>query len=166
MQKKRNIEGSDSMRRIRAMKFTPALPGLLSALLLTMLVIPLNAQLAGGSHPYFDAASEVTISGTVSSMLAKPAPGMIWGSHLLIETASGRVDASLGRWALLGKGALSVVPGQQVEVTGVMKTLRDKPVFVVRTVKANGKVYTIRNEHGIPVSPQARERAAQEGESL
>ena len=41
---------------------------------------------------------------------------------------------------------------------------------MVRTVKADGQVYTMRNQHGIPVSPQARERAsakpAQKGDSL
>ena len=51
-------------------------------------------------------------------------------------------------------------------LTGVMKTVRDKEVFVVRSVKANGKTYTMRNEHGIEVSPQARERAAKKGVAL
>jgi hypothetical protein len=95
---------------------------------------------------------------------------MIVGPHLLLTTLSGPVDASLGRWGLRGRGALSVAPGQQVEVTGVMKTIRDKQVFLARTVKVRDKVYTMRNEHGIPVSPQTRERAgqntSQKGESL
>ena len=51
-------------------------------------------------------------------------------------------------------------------LTGVMKTVRDKEVFVVRSVKANGKTYTMRNEHGIEVSPLARERAAKKGVTL
>jgi len=84
----------------------------------------------------------------------------------MIETVSGRLDASLGRFGLEGKGALSVTPGQRIEITGVMKTVRDKEVFVVRSVKANGKTYTIRNEHGIDVSPLTRERAANEGVTL
>ena len=42
-----------------------------------------------------------------------------------------------------------------------MKTLKDKPLLFVRTVKVEGEVYTIRNEHGVPLSPQARERAGQ-----
>jgi len=93
---------------------------------------------------------------------------MIWGSHLLLATTSGPVDASLGTFGLRGKGAVSVAAGQQVEVTGVMKTIKDKQVFLVRTVKAGGQVYTIRNEHGFPVSPQARERASRKtaGEGL
>jgi hypothetical protein len=118
----------------------------------------------------YDVSQEVTLNGTVSSVLTKPSAGMIMGSHLLLATPSGPVDASLGRFGLQGKGAVSVAAGQQVEVTGVMKTLKDKQVFLVRTVKVGGEVYTIRNEHGFPVSPQARERASgkttQRGETL
>jgi hypothetical protein len=86
---------------------------------------------------------------------------MIIGPHLLLTTASGKVDASLGKWGLQGKGALSVAAGDQVEVTGVMKTFMNQQVLVVRTVKAGGQVHTMRNEHGIQVSPQARERMSQ-----
>jgi hypothetical protein len=70
---------------------------------------------------------------------------------------------------LQGEDALSVTVGQQVEVTGVMKTLKNKAVFVVRIVEIGDKVYRMRNEHGIPLSPQARERAierTQNGDSL
>jgi len=128
-----------------------------------------TAERAAGPLSY-DAGKEVTLYGTVSSVLTKPSPGMIMGSHLLLETTSGPVDASLGTFGLRGKGALSVAPGQQVEVTGVMTTVKDKQVFLARTVKVGDQAYTIRNEHGFPVSPQARERAngktAQKGELL
>jgi hypothetical protein len=94
---------------------------------------------------------------------------MIPGSHILLATSSGQVDASLGKWGLQGGAALSAAPGQVIEMTGVMKMLRDKPVFVVRTAKAGGQTYQMRNEFGNPVSPQSRERAlqnaAQKGES-
>jgi hypothetical protein len=62
---------------------------------------------------------------------------------------------------LIGKGALAVSPGQQVEVKGVMKTIKARQVFLVRTVKAGGAVYPIRNKHGFAISPQSRERASQ-----
>jgi hypothetical protein len=148
----------------------------LCALALLSLISPLpllQAQTAAVATrpegPFsYDVAKEVTLSGTVSSVLTKPSPGMIWGSHLLLATPSGPVDASLGRFALMGKGALSVAAGQQVEVTGVMKTIKDKQIFLTRTVKVGGHVYTIRNEHGVPMSPQARERASRKaaGEAL
>jgi len=140
--------------------------GLLAGLLFAILAVPLIAQPAGESPQSYDISKEVTLSGTVSAVITRPAPGMMWGAHLMLQTVSGKVDASLGRWGLAGKGALSVAPGQQVEVTGVMRTFGDKEVFVARTVKVNGKVYTMRNEHGLDVSPQTRQRAAQKGESL
>ena len=151
------------MRHSRFISSTPLIAGLLTGLLLAILVVPLNAE---DSDSRYDVSKEVTLSGTVSSVLDKPAPGMIWGCHLMVETVSGRLDASLGRFGLEGKGALSVTPGQQIELTGVMKTVRDQEVFVVRTVKANGETFTMRNEHGIEVSPQARERAAEKGVTL
>jgi len=151
------------MRHSRRMSSTPLIAGLLTGLLFAILVVPLNAE---DSDSRYDVSKEVTLTGTVSSVLHKPAPGMIWGSHLIVETVSGRLDASLGRFGLEGKGALSVTPGQQIELTGVMKTVRDKEVFEVRSVKANGQTHTMRNEHGIEVSPQARERAAEKGVTL
>ena len=158
------------MRRSRFTKPTRMVAGLLTGLLSAILAVPLGAQSAHQPRPYYDIGREVTLTGTVSSVLRVPAQGMIAGSHILLATPSGAVDASLGRWGLEGKGALSVAPGQEVEVTGVMKTLRDKPVFVARNVKVGGQIYQIRNEHGISVPPQARARAirkiAQRGESL
>jgi len=127
---------------------------------------PVQAQTAerhAGPFSY-DVSQEVTLKGTVSSVLTKPAPGMIMGSHVLLTTALGPVDASLGRFGLRSKSAVPVAPGQQIEVTGV----KDKQVFLTRTVKIGGEVYTIRNEHGFPVSPQARQRASRKtaGEGL
>jgi hypothetical protein len=113
------------------------------------------------AHFSYDATQEVTLSGTVTSVLTKAAPGMMTGSHLLLETQSGPVDASLGRFALTGYGAVSVSTGQKVEATGVMRTIKDKAVFLVRTVTAGNEVYSIRNEHGSLLSPQARQRASQ-----
>jgi hypothetical protein len=143
------------MKRLFAGLYALALISLIS------LQLPVQAQTAERSvGPLsYDASKEVTLKGTVLSVLAKPSPGMVMGSHVLLTTPSGPVDASLGRFGLMGKGALSVAPGQQVEVTGVMKTVKDKQVFLARTVKVGGEVYTIRNEHGFAVSPQARERA-------
>jgi hypothetical protein len=116
----------------------------------------------------YDVNQEVTLNGTVSSVLLKAAPGMIMGSHLVLATASGSVDASLGHFGLQGKGAVSVGQGQQIEITGVMKTIKGRQVFLARTVRVGAQIYTIRNEHGIPLSPQARERASRKtaGEGL
>jgi hypothetical protein len=155
------------MRHSRFISSTPLIAGLLAGLLIAMMfAIPVVPLSAADSDSRYDVSKEVTLSGTVSSVLFKPAPGMIWGSHLMVETVFGRLDASLGRFGLEGRGALSVIPGQQIELTGVMMTVRDKEVFVVRSVRANGKTYTMRNEHGIEVSPLVRERATRKGVAL
>jgi hypothetical protein len=157
------------------MKRTPLIVGLITGLLLAIPSVPLNAQPAEEAHAQPEAAKVVVLNGTVSRVLSGPSEGMMMGSHLLIETASGNVDASLGKWGMRGKGALSVTAGQEVELTGVMRTIKEKNaekgvVFMVRTVKVGSQMYTIRNEHGVPVSPQSRERvslkAAPKGETL
>ena len=130
-----------------------------------------TAGAARSGAPFnYDIAAEIRLTGTVTSVLAKASPGMTAGSHLLIATSSGPVDASLGKFGLQGYGAVSVAPGQQIEATGVMKAIKHKPIFVVRTVRVDGEVYTIRNQHGVVLSPQARKRARQNtgqtGESL
>jgi len=137
--------------------------------MLTLLFIasslqPLTAQTSEGlttaAGPFrYDSAQEVTVRGTVSAVLPNAAPGMVVGSHLLIATASGPADASLGRFGLVGAGAPSVAAGQQVEATGVIRTIKDKPVLLVRTVKMGSEVFIIRNNHGVLLAPRARERA-------
>jgi hypothetical protein len=149
------------MRRRGSTLPVRVIAGLLTGLLLAIVAVSLSAETAVHSPVYYDMAKEVTISGTVSSVITKPAGGMMWGPHLMVTTASGEVDASLGRWAMQGKSALPVAAGQQVEVTGVMKTLNHKQVFIARTVKVGGQIHTVRNERGLELSPSAHERASQ-----
>jgi hypothetical protein len=131
---------------------------------LSLFLRPVQAQTTAGASRAavpirYELAEEVSLTGTVSSVLAKAAPGMIAGSHLLLQTPSGPVDASLGRFGLQGAGAIPIECGQQIEATGVMRTNKGRSLFLVRTLKVGGQVYTIRNQHGFPISPQARERA-------
>ena len=148
------------MRRTRLTKPIP-IP-LIAGLLFAILAVPLGAQPAPTARPYYDISKEVTLNGTVSSVFKRAPGGMTAGSHLMLTTSSGTVDASLGRWAMEGKGALSIAAGQRVQqVTGVMKTYKDKAVFVARTMTVGSRIYTIRNQHGVPVSPQSRARAGQ-----
>jgi len=135
--------------------------GPLAGLLFAILAVPLGAQPVPTARPYYDITKEVTLNGTVSSVFKRAAAGMTAGSHLMLATSSGTVDASLGKWGMQGKGALSVGAGQRVEVTGVMKTFKSKELFIARTVKVGSQVYTMRNQYGIPVSPQSRARAGQ-----
>jgi hypothetical protein len=58
------------MRHSRFISSTTPIAGLLTSLLFAVLVVPLNAD---DSHSWYDVSREVTLSGTVSSVLHKPA---------------------------------------------------------------------------------------------
>jgi len=154
------------MKRSRHTNAGRPIAGLLICLLVGFLVRSLTAQAASNSTLSYDPTQEVTVHGAVLDVLTEPSQGMIMGTHLLLAIDQGTLDVSLGRFALQGKSALSVKVGEEIVVTGVMKTLREKRVFLARSVTARGQVYTIRTAHGIPVSPKARERALQDGKSL
>lgn len=163
-------------------KQTHLIAGLIIGLV-AITAISLNAQPLGSGaespavsaatkaepRPFYDITKEVTLSGPVTGIVHGPTAGLIPGSHVLLLTGGGTVDASLGKWGLHGKSAPAIANGEQVTVRGVMKTIRNREVFIVRTMAVGGHTYAIRNEHGVPVSPQSRERAektAQKGESL
>jgi hypothetical protein len=131
-------------------------PGLGTLVLLAVLLfaLPSHAQTeAARTRPFvslkYDISQEVKLSGTITEVVTKPSTGMLSGSHLILETTSGSVDAQLGRLHLTGRDAVSVAPGERVQVTGVMKTINNKAVLLTRLIEVNGQVYELRNEHGI-----------------
>jgi hypothetical protein len=142
-------------------------------LALGMSAVPLHAQTSDVktktvTHLRYDIRNEVTLSGTVSNVVKSPTREMnlVPGSHVFVGTKAGAVDASLGFFAMQGKGALSVQPGEHVQITGVMKTVKDKQVFIARLVQANGHEYAIRNEHGFVYRPAARAKSEAKGGQL
>jgi hypothetical protein len=114
------------------------------------------------ASPKYDISKEITLRATVSGVFSqtKPETKMLAGSHLILETASGKVDASLGLFPITGEGSLSVAAGERVQVTGVMKTVRDQRVLVTRLVLVDGRTYKVRNEHGFLLMPVTRKETA------
>ena len=110
----------------------------------------------------YDVSKEVTFSATVQTVPSKSLQGRTQASGLMLRTTSGTVQASLTSFALNGKEALSITPGAQVQVTGVMKTLRNnKQFFLIRIIQIGGRTYAIRNEFGFPlVHPAANTSTA------
>lgn len=142
------------------MNWRSATFGFFLTLTLCLSGLPLQAQTGEvatkpAPHPWYDITKEVTLIGTVSSVVKSPTRemNMLGGSHLIVESNSGMLDASLGALAMKGKGALSVVAGERVQLTGVLKTVGDKQVLITRLVLANGHVTQTRNEHGFALAP-------------
>lgn len=136
-----------------------------SAFLVLFALAPVEAQTGHAASNAvvrfdYDAQQEQVFTGTVTALLPKTSLGALPGSHLLLTTLNGPVDVSLGVFALQGKGALPASTGQQIRVIGVMKEFRGKQVILARAVTVHDRTYAIRNEHGVPVTPKARERAS------
>jgi len=131
-------------------------------LALCLFAYPIHAQTAEPTKLsallWYDVTKEVTLTGTVSSVVEKATPRMkmLGGSHLIVETTSGKaVDGSLGSLAMRGDGALSIKSGEQIQLIGVMKVINGKEVLFTRLVRANGRLYKIRNEHGFTLAPES-----------
>jgi hypothetical protein len=140
---------------------------LFAFLVVNLFAIPMYAQTiepAGKSlvPPKYDIRQEITLAATVSSVIGKAAPEMkmLPGSHLILETASGKTDAFFGAFPITGEGALCVSAGDHVQLTGVMKTIRDQRVLVTRLALINGRTYKVRNEHGFLLRPATRKDTA------
>ncbi len=149
-----------------SMKWRFAALGPLVILVLCSLAFPIQAQMPEAStkaavSAWYDLTKEVTLTGTVSSVVKAATRDMktLGGSHLIVETTSGQVDASLGKLAMRGDGALSVAPGERVQLTGVMETVKDKQVLLTRLVQVNGHEYKIRNEHGYAIAVSRKNSA-------
>jgi len=135
------------------MKRFPGLGTLVLAAFVS-LALPCNAQTDAAKTQSFvslkyDISQEVKLSGTITDVVTQLSEGMLSGSHLILQTDSGSVDAQLGGLRLAGRDAVSVAPGERVQVTGVIKTIHDQAVLLTRLIEVNGRVYELRNEHGI-----------------
>jgi hypothetical protein len=120
--------------------------------------VPAGSQTAvrakgAAAAPKYEPAKEVTIDGTVASVMMKSTPGLLVGAHAILTTASGTVDAHLGNYAMKGANPLVLAVGERVKMVGVMVTTGGRPVLLVRTAQTGRGVYTIRNAHGFPLRP-------------
>jgi len=107
-------------------------------------------------RPTYDASREITLTGNVRSISSRSKTPS--GAHLLITTSQGLVDAHLGTFALQGSQPVSLHPGEQVRVVGVMTRAEGSPMLLVRTIQSSGKTFVIRNEHGALLFPRPAAR--------
>jgi len=136
----------------------------------TLLALALNAAPAHGqataattkstSPLGYDVSKEVTFSATVQSVPSKSSHGLTPESGALsgfvLQTTAGTIQGRLTYSALNGEGALSIAPGEHVQVTGIMTMMKNNTqVFVIRIIQIGGRTYTIRNEHGFSVAHPA-----------
>lgn len=113
------------------------------------------------THGY-DKAHEVTLTGTIEEVVAKPAPGSPIGLHLLVETSSGVVDTHLGPYlAKEVKDALQT--GTTVQIVGAMITAHGKDFLLARQLIFSGRLVTVRNANGFLLQAHATKGSQSEG---
>jgi hypothetical protein len=139
--------------------------------LLTLLALMMNVQVARAlaaaetTKPAiplrYDISKEVTLNATVESVPSKSSLGQSQQSGFMLQTASGLVQGTLTPFVLNGKGAISINPGQMIQVTGVMMTIKNnKQLFVIRIITVGGRTYAIRNERGFPLEHPGQNASA------
>jgi hypothetical protein len=98
----------------------------------------------------YDATREISVSGTILQVIAKPASGSPSGLHLLVAGAGGLSDAHLGPY--LPKSLTQQFRvGQPVQMTGVMQTMHGQDYLLVRQITVAGRQVAVRNQHGFLV---------------
>ncbi len=110
--------------------------------------------------PLYNTANEITLQGTIESVVRRPSAGMLPGAHLLVSTSHGIVDAQLGIFSLRQRGASSLAPGQPVKVTGVMKSIDHQNVLVTRLIQSGAQTIEVRSTTGFLLPPGAKARPA------
>jgi hypothetical protein len=145
------------MRSTRKSKLSLALTGVLPGVLLACLAVPVSAQSAAEAPRtpivgQYDVAHEVTINGTVQSVITKRTVGSPAGLHILVSGANGLVDAHLGPY--LTKNMLQAVhAGLPLQVVGSTVTVRGKEFLLARQLMYGGQTVTIRNTAGLLYRP-------------
>ena len=101
-----------------------------------------------GFGPYYDAAHESTLTGTVQEVVTKHEAGVPPGMHLLVVGPQGIVDAHLGPFMNKTTTA-KLVAGMPVQIVGANVTVRGKQYLLARELTVSGKTVTIRSKRGM-----------------
>jgi hypothetical protein len=144
---------------------------LLTALVVTSFAAPLYAGKTPVKRtviaPRYEASKEVTVEGTIQGVVSKNgAPGSMLGTHLMVSTSKGTIDAHIGSFVLRGSHAYSPVVGQSVKLVGVPATVNHKNVFLTRTIETGNRSIDVRTSRGFLIVPGTKGRIAKTSTSM
>ena len=98
----------------------------------------------------YDLSKEVKIEGTIQKIQTDEG-NLPLGTHVLIQTAQGVVDAHLGSGEPAKPSYLGIAEGQNVTLVGMMQTVAGNQILLTRLMTTPSHIFVLRNEHGIPV---------------
>jgi hypothetical protein len=104
----------------------------------------------------YSMARETSVSGSIEEVVSGHSAGSPAGLHVLVSTAQGITDASVGSY-LSADVRESLSKGQAVQVVGMNRSIDGKDYLVARTLTVAGHAIAIRNEHGFLIHPRAND---------
>ena len=113
-----------------------------------------SAKPAAPASGGYKLADEASMVGTIVSYTENSKVPPL-GTHVLLETASGKVDVHLGDARVLHQAKLSLAKGMSVRLVGQSETVGQNPVFLARLVQVGTKVVAVRSNRGVLVTPGA-----------
>jgi len=127
--------------------------GLLVSLMFAIMSIPLGAQPVPESRvrksfgPVYDAAHEIILNGDIQQVITNHVAGSPAGTHILVASPNGLVDAHLGPF--LSKEVQEALhTGAPVQIVGAMTSMHGKSYLLARELNIGGSIITVRSKHG------------------
>jgi hypothetical protein len=90
---------------------------------------------------------DVAITSIIQQVIPNHSSGIPAGLHVILSTPQGVLDVSVGPYLTL-EIQQALVPGAQVQAFGQLKTIHDQTYLLARQLVLNGRLITIRNDHG------------------
>jgi hypothetical protein len=153
------------MNRVCHTKPARLFAGLLTILLFAAFPIQPSAQTMSRAHrapTSYDRAHELTLNGTIQSVISKQSTGRPAGLHMFVATPQGVVYAHLGPY-LTKDTREALRSGLPVQIVGAMEKIHGTSYLLVRQLIFSGRMVTVRNERGFLLrsqpSPLARPTA-------
>jgi hypothetical protein len=104
----------------------------------------------------YSMARETTVTGSIDAVGSGHTAGSPAGLHVLVNTAQGMIDASVGSY-LSADVRHSLSKGQVVQLVGMKRSIDGNEYLVARTLTIAGRAIAIRNEHGFLMHPRAND---------
>jgi hypothetical protein len=142
------------MRRCRFTQSLCALAVPLAGLLFAMLAVPAGAQATHESPTRsalltgYDRAHEITVDGTIESVVAQRVPGSPVGLHVILASSQGTFDTHLGPY-LSKETQEALHTGTPIQIVGAIEKVHERSYLLAREMNLGGTVITIRNQHGL-----------------
>lgn len=108
-----------------------------------------TSESASNSFSY-DLTKEIKVEGTIAKIDATSAYAPL-GTHILVQTAQGLVDAHLGFGPAAKPDYLGIAEGENVTIVGMVEDVGANSVLLTRILTTASRIFLLRNEHGVAV---------------